>query len=384
MTDREFERGCSTGCVEDTDGTLNIKQCCNKLNVYDWLSDINDPLAQNKYVEVRFKNTRKLIFENTSNLSLAVGDMVAVESSPGHDIGIVSAIGEMAILQIKRIKGLKEGDFKKIYRKARPADIQKWQEAIEKEMSTMLRTREIASLLKLNMKIGDVEYQGDKTKAIFYYIAEERVDFRELIKRMADEFRIKIEMKQIGARQEAGRIGGIGPCGREICCTTWMSDFVSVSTNSARIQELSLNPQKLAGQCSKLKCCLNYELSIYLAARKCFPTNPVNLKTKQGEAFHIKNDIFKQQMYYEIRINDIPVIRALHTDKVNEIIKLNKQGIIPDGVFEMEKTNPRQNLYKEELNSESLTRFDNPENTAHKKKHKHKKKPNRPKPESHE
>jgi cell fate regulator YaaT (PSP1 superfamily) len=375
MTEREFERGCIPGCVDEATANIKINHCCNKLNVYDWLGDINDPLIQNKYVEVRFKNTRKGIYENTCELDLEVGDVVAVESSPGHDIGIISAVGRMALYQMKRYKSPKDEEFKKVYRKARPTDIQKWQEAIALEVPYMIKTREFADRLNLSMKIGDVEFQGDKTKAIFYYIAEERVDFRELIKRMAEEFRIRIEMKQIGARQEAGRIGGIGPCGRELCCTTWMSDFVSVSTNSARLQELSLNPQKLAGQCSKLKCCLNYELGIYLGARRAFPENIVTLKTKQGDAIHIKNDIFKNLMYYEIRINDIPVIRALDVEKVKEIMKLNKQGIIPDNVFENEKTGGRANIaFKEELNSDSLTRFDN-QQKQNKKKRKKKFKP---------
>jgi cell fate regulator YaaT (PSP1 superfamily) len=381
MTERTLERGCLPECIDENNSTINTKHCCNKLNVYDWLSEIKDPLDQNKYFEVRFKNTRKGIYENNTDLQLNVGDFVAVESSPGHDIGIISAVGKIALMQMKKYKQGKDNEIKKIYRKARNTDIQKWQEAISLEIPTMLRTREIADMLKLNMKIGDVEFQGDKTKAIFYYIAEERVDFRELIKKMAEEFRIRIEMKQIGARQEAGRIGGIGPCGRELCCTTWMSDFISVSTNSARLQELSLNPQKLAGQCSKLKCCLNYELSVYLDVRKVFPENAVNLKTKQGEAIHIKNDIFKQLMYYEIRINDIPVIRALRVEKVNEIMELNKKGILPDNIFENEKPNPRANInFKDELNSDSLTRFDNQaqnkSNIKRKKKRNPRNKPN--------
>jgi cell fate regulator YaaT (PSP1 superfamily) len=371
MTDREFERGCIPGCVDEATANIKINHCCNKLNVYDWLGDINDPLIQNRFVEVRFKNTRKGIYENTCELDLEVGDVVAVESSPGHDIGIISAVGRMALYQMKRYKSSKDQEFKKVYRKARPTDIQKWQEAIALEVPYMIKTREFADRLNLSMKIGDVEFQGDKTKAIFYYIAEERVDFRELIKRMAEDFRIRIEMKQIGARQEAGRIGGIGPCGRELCCTTWMSDFVSVSTNSARLQELSLNPQKLAGQCSKLKCCLNYELGVYLDARRAFPDHIVTLKTKQGDANHIKNDIFKSLMYYEIRINDIPVIRALDVEKVKEIMKLNKQGVIPDNVFENEKTGGRANIaFKEELNSDSLTRFDNQQKQNKKKRKK--------------
>ncbi len=374
MTDREYERGCAPSNVDVNSSNINITDCCNKLNVYDWLKDINDPLTQDKYFEVRFKNTRKGIYENSSKLVLQNGDIVAVESSPGHDIGIISATGHIAMLQMKKQKPSKDNTPKKIYRKAKASDIQKWRDAISLEIPTMIRTREIADNLKLSMKIGDVEFQGDKTKAIFYYIAEERVDFRELIKKMAEEFRIRIEMKQIGARQEASRIGGIGPCGRELCCTTWLYDFNSVSTNSARLQELSLNPQKLAGQCSKLKCCLNYELPIYLTARKLFPEKTSSLKTKQGEAFHIKNDIFKQLMYYEIRINETPIIRALHVNKVKEIMELNQKGIIPDGIFEIEKPGGRNSIYKDELNSESLTRFDTPNKANRNAKKKKKKK----------
>ncbi len=372
MTDREYERGCSTSCVDENGCNIKSVDCCNKLNVYDWTSEINDPLAQNRFFEIRFKNTRKGIYENTLNLALKTGDVVAVESSPGHDIGIISASGSIAMLQMAKQKPSKDNTYRKIYRKARSSDIQKWQDAISLEISTMLRTREIADMLNLSMKIGDVEFQGDKTKAIFYYIAEERVDFRELIKKMAEEFRIRIEMKQIGARQEAGRIGGIGPCGRELCCTTWMSDFNSVSTNSARLQELSLNPQKLAGQCSKLKCCLNYELPLYLDARRMFPDKINSIKTKLGDAYHIKNDIFKQMMYFEIRLNDVPVIRALHVSKVKEIIAQNKKGITPDEIFEIEKPGNRTTTYKDELNSESLTRFGKSEKTHNKNKKKKK------------
>ncbi len=372
MVDREYERGCSVSVVDKNSCSIGYKNCCNKLNVYDWADKIKDSLTQNRFVEVRFKNTRKDIYENTSHLSLETGDIVAVEAMPGHDIGIVSAIGHIAMLQMNKKNIAENSSIKKIYRKARPSDIEKWQEAISKEMPTMLRAREIASSLNLNMKIGDVEFQGDKTKAIFYYIAEERVDFRTLIKKMAEEFKIRIEMKQIGARQEAGRIGGIGPCGREICCTTWLADFISVSTNSARLQELSLNPQKLAGQCSKLKCCLNYEMPLYINARKVFPKQIVPLKTNLGTAYHIKNDIFKQLMYYEIRINDVPVIRALHVDKVKEVMKLNNEGIVPEDVFEVEKSGGRNINFTDELNTESITRFDNNKKKSRKKKRRNK------------
>lgn len=364
---------------DDCNCTFSAKGCCNKLDVYDWLADINDPLSQSRYVEVRFKNTRKGIYENNLDLPLQVGDIVAVESSPGHDIGIVSAIGQIACYQMRKQKNLRLADVKKIYRKARANDIKKWQEAIALERPTMLRTRELAEELNLSMKIGDTEFQGDKTKAIFYYIAEERVDFRELIKRMAEEFHIRIEMKQIGARQEAGRIGGIGPCGRELCCTTWMSDFNSVSTTSARLQELTLNPQKLAGQCSKLKCCLNYELGVYLDARKDFPENASVLRTKEGDAHHIKNDIFKRQMYYEVRINDIPTVKILDVDTVKNIVEQNKKGILPENVFEMEKTGSRSISYTDELNSESITRFDKAKKPKSKNRNRNKmKKQNKP------
>lgn len=357
--DRELERGYSENNIKNCTTNICIEDCCNKLDIYDWLKDIPKSTSQTRFVEVRFKNTRKDFFENVNELNLETGDIVAVESSPGHDIGVVSLTGELVFLQMKKLGTSPKDEFKKIYRKARQADIEKWKEAISKEMKTMLRTREIARYLGLSMKIGDVEYQGDNTKAIFYYIAEERVDFRELIKIMADEFKIRVEMKQIGARQEAGRIGGIGPCGRELCCTTWMSCFSSVSTNSARHQELSLNPQKLAGQCSKLKCCLNYELGLYLDARKSFPKGNVNIKTKDGEAKHIKNDIFKQLMYYEVNIEQVIVIRAIPVKKVKEMLENNRKGVEVESLIEAEvKTNTKTIDYSDQLNSDSITRFE--------------------------
>ena len=250
--------------VNQTSNNITSCNCikpgsCSKLDTFDWLDNIPDPIQKIDVVEVRFKNTRKEFFVNVNGLRLKKGDIVAVEASPGHDIGVVSLIGEIVKIQLRKhhISPDKQ-EFKKIYRKAKSADLEKWYEATSLEVSTMLETRKVAADLKLEMKIGDVEYQGDRTKAIFYYIADERVDFRELIKILAEKFKIRIEMRQIGARQEAGRIGGIGSCGRELCCSTWMTNFVSVTTNSARYQEISLNPQKLAGQCGKLKCCLNY------------------------------------------------------------------------------------------------------------------------------
>ncbi len=327
---------------------------CNKLNVFDWLKDLPQSENTTDIVEVRFKNTRKGYFRNIDNLRLKKGDIVAVEVSHGHDIGIVSLTGDLVLEQIKKNDiSLESTDIKKIYRKAKPLDIKKWNEAIDLEIPTMLKARKSAEDLKLEMKIGDVEFQGDKTKAIFYYIAEERVDFRELIKNFANEFKIRIEMRQIGARQEAGRIGGIGSCGNELCCTTWISKFVSITTNAARYQELSLNPQKLAGQCGKLKCCLNFEIECYLDARKDFPDTSIPLETTDGKAFHQKTDVFKRTMWYSLaesqqtsEMNLIP----LSVDRVKEIIEMNKNGksveslVKPKDTKEHNFVNPAHNL----------------------------------------
>ena len=291
------ERGCSTsakGCKSKTGS-------CNKLNVFDWLKDIELPHGQEQFdcVEIRFKNSRKEYYRNAEELSLNVGDVVAVESSPGHDIGIISLTGELVKKQMRKHKlAFDSEEIKKVYRQAKKTDIDKWIEAQALEFDTMHKARTIAIELGLQMKISDVEYQGDKSKAIFYYTAEGRVDFRELIKRLAGEFKTRIEMKQIGVRQEASRLGGIGSCGRELCCSTWLTDFRSVSTSAARYQQLSLNPEKLAGQCGKLKCCLNYELDTYVDALKGFPNTNLKLKTKKGNAFYRKMDIFKNMMWY--------------------------------------------------------------------------------------
>ncbi|MDR0941287.1 MAG: hypothetical protein LBM68_03575 [Bacteroidales bacterium] len=329
-----------------------------KLYAYNWLNDIKNIPPTHKLVEVRFKNTRKEFFENDTNIALEVGDIVAVEAQPGHDIGVVSLIGELVPEQIKKNER-KNDTFLKIYRKARPSDIEKWEEAKALEHKTMIRTRQIAKNLKLNMKIGDVEYQGDKTKAIFYYIADERVDFRELIKILADEFKIRIEMRQIGARQEAGRIGGIGPCGRDLCCSSFMSNFVSVSTHAARVQEISLNPQKLAGQCGKLKCCLNYEYASYVDARKKFPETNIALEFADFRATHIKTDVYKQTMWYAYKTKDASHILELHVNQVSEIIAQNKNGIKPEKP-DNKPQEPLQALpdYDNVVGQESLTRFD--------------------------
>ncbi len=371
MTEREFERGCQIDIVDESSAHIHTHKCCNKLDVYNWLSDL--PTCDNNFdiVEVRFKNTRKGYYRNVNNLSLREGEIVAVEASPGHDIGIVSLTGELVREQMLRHHVKMEAEMKKVYRKAKQNDIQKWKEAIALEIPTMLRTRELAGQLKLSMKIGDVEFQGDRTKAIFYYIADERVDFRILIKHMADEFRIRIEMKQIGARQEAGRIGGIGPCGRELCCTTWMSNFNSVSTNAARIQEISLNPQKLAGQCSKLKCCLNFELDVYLDARRDFVYDNRILYTTSGEARHIKNDVFKKLMYYETYVNNVPVIAALSLDRVKKLIDMNRQGIPVEKLVDEENNMTQQKNeldFTNNISNESISRFDGNQQRKNRKK----------------
>jgi cell fate regulator YaaT (PSP1 superfamily) len=289
-----------------------------------------------------------------------IGDIVAVEASPGHDIGIVSLTGELVLYQMKKSNTpVESDDLKKIYRKAKPADIEKWQEAISLEDSTMLKARKIAEDLNLDMKIGDVEYQGDNTKAIFYYIADERVDFRELIKVLADEFKIRIEMRQIGARQEAGRIGGIGSCGRELCCASWITNFVSVTTNSARYQELSLNPQKLAGQCGKLKCCLNYELDCYLDAQKDFPDRSIPLETEQGTAYHQKTDIFRRLMWYSYEKDSSVNLTPIAIERVLQIHQLNKKGEKVPSLIAQENIPDRKILnYENGVNEDSLTRFD--------------------------
>lgn len=341
---------------------------CNKLEVFDWLSDIELPYGQKPFsvVEVRFKNGRKGYYQNPKNLSLFIGDTVVVEVSPGHDVGIVSLSGELVKTQLKR-KGVteKESDLKKIYRKASQEDLDKWIAARGKENDLLHKTRTLAIKLKLDMKLTDVEFQGDGTKAIFYYTSEGRVDFRELIKRMADEFRIRIEMKQIGARQEAGRLGGIGSCGRELCCSTWLTDFRSVSTSAARYQQLSLNPQKLAGQCGKLKCCLNYELDAYAESLKDFPDNKRLLETDQGKAYCIKTDIFKRTMWYQFERKEDSLapgkIVALSVERVHEIITMNKSGEKPAEieVFIEIPEAEKPTEYTSGVGQDDLTRFDN-------------------------
>jgi len=354
-------RGCHALETDTNDCYRCNTQICAKLSTYNWTEDLAD--LPSNIVEIRFKNTRKGFYVNVNELDLCSGDIVAVEASPGHDIGIVSLTGTLALRQYAHSKAKATNEeLKKVYRKARSVDIEKWQAAIAREHETMLKARKISEQLQLEMKIGDVEFQGDGTKAIFYYIADERVDFRELIKVLAEEFRVRIEMRQIGARQEAGRIGGIGTCGRELCCSTWMSQFVSVSTAAARYQEISLNPQKLAGQCGKLKCCLNYELDVYLDAQKDFPDTSIALQTDKGTLRYQKSDFFRRIMWYAFTTeNGSQQFIPLSVEKVTNIIELNKQG--QTAKVEQEPITymtgiPQELDYHDVIGDDSLTRFD--------------------------
>ena len=344
---------------------------CNKLPVFDWLSNMELPSTEKPFdwVEVRFKNGRKEFYHNANELTLQVGDAVAVEAHSGHDLGNVSIVGELVKLQMskKKFKPEKQEHHMKVYRHASEKDLEKWAEARALEKDTMMRSREVALRLGLKMKISDVEYQGDGTKAIFYYTADERVDFRQLIRELAQLFGIRIEMKQIGARQEAQRLGGIGSCGRELCCSTWLSDFRSVNTAAARYQQLSLNPQKLAGQCGKLKCCLNYELDSYMEAVKRFPSPNKKLKLKGGVAFFQKMDIFKEMLWYATNSNPNDWV-PLKLDQVNEILEANENGEFPEDLgefrFEEVKVEKASGLEVADFvggNAEdSITRFDQP------------------------
>lgn len=355
----DIGRGCNF-CNCTSESTATACEGCYKLHTTDWLDEFPNVFPDDIF-EVRFKNTRKSYFKNVNGLELKRGDIVSVEASPGHDIGIVSMTGDMVSRQMKRV-GFNplNGEYKKIYRKAKPYDIEKWQEAIALEHKTMIRSRQIASDMKLNMKIGDVEYQGDKVKAIFYYIADERVDFRELIKVFAEQFKIRVEMKQIGARQEAGRIGGLGSCGRELCCASWISSFVSVTTNSARHQEISLNPQKLAGQCSKLKCCLVYELDSYLDARKEFPRVNQPLQAMDGEYFLVKTDILARTMSFSTAPNAMVGVITLPLERVKEILDINRKGKKVDKLIDLSlvEDRPAEIGFVNAIGEESISRFD--------------------------
>ena len=342
------------------------KQSC-QLNVFDYLADIPGNIDTTDLVEVQFKNTRKGFYHNSNNLPLEKGDVVAVEASPGHDIGTVTLTGKLVLLQMKRTPPKNPDDIKRIYRKVRPVDMEKYEEAKAREHETMIRSRQIAKDLGLEMKIGDVEYQGDGNKAIFYYIADGRVDFRQLIKVLAEAFHVRIEMKQIGARQEAGRIGGFGPCGRELCCTTWMRNFVSVGTGAARYQDLSLNPQKLAGQCAKLKCCMNYEVDQYVEASRRLPSREVALETIDGTFYYFKADILSNMITYSTDKRIAANLTTITAERAKEIIAMNKEGKKPEALDDSVKAAPAKPI--DLAAQEDLTRFD----SARKKKKKKKK-----------
>lgn len=339
----------------------------NKLNTYDWLADIPGNAEEQDMVEIQFKNTRKGYYKNSNRLHLEKGDIVAVEASPGHDIGTVTLTGRLVPLQMRKANIKPDAEIRRVYRKAKPVDMEKYEEAKSREHDTMIRSRKIAENLGLQMKIGDVEYQGDGNKAIFYYIADERVDFRQLIKVLAETFRVRIEMKQIGARQEAGRIGGIGPCGRELCCATWMTNFVSVSTGAARFQDISLNPQKLAGQCAKLKCCLNYEVDAYVECLKRLPSKEITLETADATYYYFKADILKGMVTYSTDKSFLANEASISARRAFEIINMNKRGEKPEKLTE-DKFTPEPKQSKDLLEQESLTRFDKSKNGKNKKK----------------
>lgn len=359
-------RGCASGCG----GCGEIR---SKLHSFNYFEDIPGGYADDDMVEVQFKNTRKGYYLNSTGIPLEIGDMVAVEASPGHDIGQVSLTGALVRLQMRKANIKPDAEKLRVFRKAKASDLERYEKAKALENDTMIRARKIASSLQLNMKIGDVEYQGDGNKAIFYYIADERVDFRKLIKVLAETFRVRIEMKQIGARQEAGRIGGIGPCGRPLCCSTWMTNFVSVATSAARFQDISLNPQKLAGQCAKLKCCLNFEVDAYVESVRQMPSKDIRLETADNTYFHFKTDIFKREITYSTDKQMAANLVTIPAKRAFEVIALNKAGekplsLIPEG---SEKPQPKKDFI-DLVGQDSLTRFD-------KTKKKKKKKPQQPK-----
>ncbi len=369
---------CSTGKDGQPKGCKNNGTCgtdgCNKLTVFDWLSNMSLPSGEKPFdiVEVRFKNSRKEFFRNTENLSISIGDIVATQAQSGHDIGMITLTGELVKVQMKKKKAdSKSDEISKLYRKASQKDIDIWQKVRDREEEIKKRAREIAIILKLQMKISDVEFQGDGSKATFYYTAEERVDFRQLIKDMAKAFGIRIEMRQIGYRQEAQRLGGIGSCGRELCCSTWLTDFRSVSTSAARYQQLSLNPQKLAGQCGKLKCCLNYELDLYLEALKDFPPQDTKLFTEKGMAFCQKSDIFKSKLWFSYK--DEPANwHILSKEQVIEIIDKNKKKEKVASLEEYAVDNIVEDkvVFENVVGQDSLTRFDRPKRSNNRNKNK--------------
>lgn len=375
MNNENFESkyfDCNRGCTTTTDEqsgeiTVNYRQGCCKLQDYNVLAGILQ-LEFRDLFEVRFKNTRKGFYTNASGQNVKVGDLVIVEAVTGYDLGIVTLEGPIVGRQMKSRGVSPDGEFKKIYRKARQGDIAKWQEAIAREQDTMVKARRIAAEMGLEMKIGDVEFQGDGSKAIFYYIADGRVDFRQLIKVFAEEFRIRIEMKQIGVRQEAGLIGGLGICGRELCCANYITNFQSITTSAARCQDLSLNPQKLAGQCGKLKCCLNYEVATYLDAQSRIPRVTEPLEFEDGQAYLMKTDILKEVMYFSYDKSSMAKLYALDAEEVREIIKMNRNGIRPESL--QDEPEPRAPEFVTAVGDDSITRFDNLERKKNKRRRK--------------
>ncbi len=354
-----------------SDRGLSAKGCGRQncqLNTYDYLADVPGNANSTDLVEVQFKNTRKAYYHNVNNLDLKKGDVVAVEANPGHDIGVVTLTGKLVELQIRKASLKSYEEIRRVYRIAKPVDMDKYYEAKAREDETMIKARQIAKDLNLNMKIGDVEYQGDGNKAIFYYIADERVDFRQLIKVLAENFHVRIEMKQIGARQEAGRIGGTGPCGRELCCATWMKNFVSVNTSVARYQDISLNPQKLAGMCAKLKCCLNYEVDNYIEAGRRLPSREVCLSTKDNDYFMIKADILAGMVTYSTDKKIPSNVETIPAERAIEIIEMNKRGEKPSSLSE-KGTPKRDNKPVDLLAAESITRFDKSKKKKSKNRH---------------
>ncbi len=366
------------GTVKNTGYCKGCPKHSTKLHTYDWLYDFPELQRTTNMVEVQFKNTRKGYYLNSNNLELKLGDTVAVEAMPGHDIGMVTLTGKLVLSQMKKNNYREDtnGGIRRVYRVARPSDMEKYELAKSKEAPTMIRSREIALDLGLDMKIGDVEYQGDGNKAIFYYIAEGRVDFRQLIKLFASEFRVKIEMKQIGARQEAGRIGGVGPCGRELCCSSWMSSFVSVSTSAARYQDISFNPQKLAGQCGKLKCCMNYEVDAYVEASRKLPSREVVLQTKDSDYYHFKTDILSGIITYSTDKNSASNLENISRERAFHIIDMNKKGKKPAklNLESDQNTKSEPSFNNDLLEDNSITRFDNKETDKSKNKRRRSKK----------
>lgn len=350
-------RGCSTERTPQGELICQYDTSCCKLSVFNWLNNISQKDAKDLF-EVRFKNTRKMYYRNNSGQILKEGDLVVVEAATGHDVGLITLSGPMVTLQMKRHNlDYRTFEFKKIYRKAKALDVERWQEAIAREHQTMIRSRQIAAKMGLNMKIGDVEFQGDGTKAIFYYIADERVDFRQLIKVFAEEFRIRIEMKQIGARQEAGLIGGLGVCGRALCCSNYISSFHSITTQAARCQDLSLNPQKLAGQCGKLKCCINYEAAVYSEAHSKMPHVNAPLELKDGDAYLVKTNVLKDTMWFSYEKGSMTNIFPLDSHTVRNIIHLNRKGIKGESIKENGQTE-KVNEFVTSVGDEKIDRFD--------------------------